>query len=236
MKEIMIRLYSNQYFGIILFSIIGILTLLFVIVLILAIRDAKKQKKIDNVMRESDEANKMADVAFAQDNMKPVDLSLLKDDKSESPVNLSEIDNGIDKPVADPTSEENGNDQVFPDLNITAPISTENINNAVKPTKEIPTGTESEDLKNIALTLAKEYQKEQNKSANDSIETPILKPQQSEQFSSVFVNSKNNNNDSIQNNNNTEIPNIDSLPSPQPIKVIEESKIFDTSSEKQDTK
>lgn len=51
MKDFMIKLYSNENFPIILFSVIGILLLLFIITLILALNDTKKKK--DSIVNEN---------------------------------------------------------------------------------------------------------------------------------------------------------------------------------------
>lgn len=62
MKDFMIKLYSNENFPIILFSVIGILLLLFIITLILALNDTKKKKesivnenKLDDGLNENKE-------------------------------------------------------------------------------------------------------------------------------------------------------------------------------------
>src|SRR5574344_613252 len=79
MKEFMEKLYSTQYFGVMLFVVIVILAVLFIIVLILALRDAKKRRQIENITEESDESAAMADVAFAQESVDTVKVEVTKE-------------------------------------------------------------------------------------------------------------------------------------------------------------
>ena len=221
MKEFMEKLYSNQYFGIVLFAIIGILALLFIIVLILALRDAKKRKQIEDVTIESDKAEDMANVAFASYNDVPVKVEVkaddqvqpVKEDKPETEDNVVEIktlqDESFDSVTVEaPTTMPDENSaSLFPDLEIGKP----DINEIDKPEEE------------KKEPIVEEAPKEE-------VTEPVLKPQQPEQFSSIYVTPG-----AISKKEEetipapTELPNFADIPAPTPVRVVNETSIIDSS-------
>ena len=222
MKEFMGKLYSNQYFGIVLFAIIGILALLFIIVLILALRDAKKRKHIEDVTIESDKAEDMANVAFASYNDVPVKVEVkendqvqaVKEDKVEKEDNVVEIkaseDESFDNVTVEaPTTMPNENsNSLFPDLEIGKP----DINEIDKP--------EEEKKEPIVEEVA----------PKEEVAEPVLKPQQPEQFSSIYVTPgaiPKKEEDSVP--TPTELPNFADIPAPTPVRVVNETSIIDSS-------
>lgn len=76
MKEFLDKLYSYEYFGEILFIVIGVLVLAFIIILILGLRDAKKNKNAKEIVEESDLQTKNATDTFNEVASAPVDLSV----------------------------------------------------------------------------------------------------------------------------------------------------------------
>lgn len=92
MNEFLEKLYTNEYFPIILFSAIGILAILFVIILIMALRDAKKNNKLpeeteNNLNHEekepvlpipvSEEKEQFEDISFELPKKENVDFDTL---------------------------------------------------------------------------------------------------------------------------------------------------------------
>ena len=221
MKEFMEKLYSNQYFGIVLFAIIGILALLFIIVLILALRDDKKRKQIEDVTIESDKAEDMANVAFASYNDVPVKVEVkaddqvqpVKEDKPETEDNVVEIktlqDESFDSVTVEaPTTMPDENSaSLFPDLEIGKP----DINEIDKPEEE------------KKEPIVEEAPKEE-------VTEPVLKPQQPEQFSSIYVTPgaiSKKEEETIP--TPTELPNFADIPAPTPVRVVNETSIIDSS-------
>lgn len=82
MKDFMIKLYSNENFPIILFSVIGILLLLFIITLILALNDTKKKK--DSIVNENkdDSAIENPDNKIVIEEDKPLVNEVKEEEKS----------------------------------------------------------------------------------------------------------------------------------------------------------
>ena len=76
MKAFLDKLYSYEYFGEILFAVIGVLVLAFIIILILGLRDAKKNKNAKEIVEESDIQTKNATDTFNEVAAAPVDLSV----------------------------------------------------------------------------------------------------------------------------------------------------------------
>lgn len=84
MEKFINNLYSNSNFPIILFSLIGIFVVLFIITLILALRDAKKYNREDlkpeEATEEEEESNDsdtkvFEDITFNKDEEKPAESS-----------------------------------------------------------------------------------------------------------------------------------------------------------------
>lgn len=213
MKEFMEKLFSNQYFGVCLFAVIGILALLFVIVLIMALRDAKKNKKALELTEETDKAEKMADVAFASVNDAPikVEVSPIEEEKKEDVVEFKTTTNDTfeDVKVEAPTEFiENDKKSAFPDLDISKPEM-----ESFKEAEENITSNDEEDKK------------------EEKVDEPILKPQQPEQFSSIYVTpgaipEK----EEVSKSEENVIPDLSDIPMPTPIKVVSSTSIVDASS------
>lgn len=224
MKEFMEKLYSNQYFGVVLFAVIGILALLFIIVLILALRDAKKRKQIEDVTLESDKEEEMANVAFAKVNDNPVNLEVKEDIPQEEPKKEEDIveikpteSDGFDSVVveAPTTMPVEDNKSLFPDLEIDKPVADEAV--SIEPSIEEPV---KEELKQEVVEQPKE----------EVSEEPVLKPQQPEQFSSIYVTpgaipKKEEEKVSTP----TDLPNFADIPAPTPVRVVNETSIIDSS-------
>jgi type II secretory pathway pseudopilin PulG len=225
------KLYSNQYFGVVIFSIIGVLALLFIIVLVLALKDAKKRKLADSVTVEADKESKMAKVAFAQEATTPTNVAIpneptaptIKDDVVEIKPTVNNTFETVNVPEPTPIA-------VEPAPVNMAPVEPVTITPSVNPTPEnnqnIDISKEQDDLTAIAQSLAAEYKKETG--ANESTSEPTIKPAQPEQFSSVYVTPEpmpNTSSATVVPNN---MPNIADIPVPQPIKVENENKVFDS--------
>src|SRR5574344_1915512 len=124
MKEFMENLYSKEYFGVTLFIVIGGLAVLFVIVLILALKDAKKRKKAVELTQESDKATDMAELSFAKNVTNPVNVEVNtnKQPEMESTVLIKDSTNGFEDIKVDaPTSINNETVSAFPEINVEAP-------------------------------------------------------------------------------------------------------------------
>jgi hypothetical protein len=237
------KLYSNQYFGIIIFSIIGILAVLFIIVLIIALKDAKKKKIADAVTSEADKESKMAEVAFAQEAVNPTNLEVTPNQDAAPAIN----DNVVEiKPTVNDSFDSVSVPEPTPivDSNATVNMNTtpedSSINRDYNASSNVPESTpsaidsnvdisqEQNDLTAIAQSLAAEYKKETG--ANDShTSAPVLKPTQPEQFSSVYVTPTPMPNAQTSNVVPNNMPNIADIPVPQPIKVENENRVFDSS-------
>lgn len=212
MKDFMEKLFSSQYFGVVLFSVIGVLALLFIIVLIMAIKDAKKNKRAQEFTEETDKAEKMADVAFASFNDTPIkaEVDPVKEEKHEdvvefkTPTNDTFADIKVDAPTE---FIDNNNKSAFPDLDISEPVASDlKTDNSIGSTSE----AETSNLKVV------EEKKE------DTVEEPVLKPQQPEQFSSIYVT-----HDNTKSTNSNVMPDIADIPMPTPIKVVSSTSIED---------
>ena len=207
MKEFMEKLFSSQYFVVILFAAIGILALLFIIVLIMALKDAKKNKRAQALTQESDQAEKMADVAFASVSDEPVKVETKGNNEVvEKPDDVVEIkatnNNTFDDIKVDAPTEMSNNEEktVFPDLNVTKPD-----NNGIEIVNDVNNFTNDEEVKT---------------------EEPVLKPQQPEQFSSVYVTPSSKEEVNKSDNN---IPDFSDIPMPTPIQVVNSAGIIDSS-------
>ena len=89
---IMTQLFSNEYFGIGLIITIAFLTILFIIVLIMALRDARKNRQSEEVVKEAKE-EPTADFAF-------------KEESPEEKVEISLPDNVVLAPAQEEVKEE----------------------------------------------------------------------------------------------------------------------------------
>lgn len=89
---IMTQLFSNEYFGIGLIITIAFLTILFIIVLIMALKDARKNKQSEEVVKEAKE-EPTADFAF-------------KEESPEEKVEISLPDNVVLAPAEEEVKEE----------------------------------------------------------------------------------------------------------------------------------
>jgi type II secretory pathway pseudopilin PulG len=233
MKDFMEKLYSMQYFGVVLFSIIGILAVLFVIVLILALKDAKKRRQAENLTKESDQSASMADVAFAEEVHDPVKVEVTKTSeetpKEDNVVQYQEAANNtfedikVEAPSELPKEE---NVSPFPDLEITQPVNLP---------ADIMNDAEKEEIAPVIKETEEETVKvEEEKKDSANNEEPVLKPQQPEQFSSIYVTPG-----AIPNKETdekvmpTEMPNLSDIPAPTPVRVVNESSIVDSSAKKE---
>ena len=248
--EFLEKLYSQEYFAPILFTIIAILAVLFIIVLILALRDAKKKKgAVDNTTTD----------AFAKTNEEVQEINVnvsapevseenKEEKKEESVINSVEPTaagfENVEVPA--PVAEENETPisnpiNVEPTSEIVAPASEESQDIKIEATPEVITPVVSapasndvekaeNDLDSIAATLLSEYQKD-GSSNETKVETPSV--QSATEFSSVGITP---NTLPVENENKSvEIPGLNDIPVPQPVRVTETSTVIDSSKQKVDS-
>ena len=215
------NLYSNQYFAPVLFTIVAILTVLFIIVLILALKDAKKNKNVVEVANNNDEDT------FVQIDESQADLSI--------PIDKIKINNNHQEEKQEIVDSIVPETETFEEVKVEAPkelvenVETVQDYNDIKiEESEVASiddvkQAESE-LDIIAQTLLKEYQKEHVE--EEKIQTPQINEEKinSEQISSVFVSPK------VSEETHADVmPNFSDIPEPQPIKVVSSSDIIDSS-------
>ena len=209
--EFIEKLYSNELFAPILFTIVGILAVLFVVVLILALKDAKKSKKdVVKVADNTEEFNKL--------NEEVVETPIVTNELEEkSLVNEDVVNNVI------PDSD------VFEEVTIDAPEIDLNNDDKIKIENEEVASIELEraesDLDEIAATLLKEYQKEKNDD-EEVIETPQIADSQ---ISPVFVTPDTLPVKEEDKESEVEMPSLSDIPIPQPVRVVQSSQIVDSS-------
>ena len=223
------KLYSNSYFAPVLFGVIAVLAVLFVIVLIMALKDAKKRNgeetKVDDTLSKVEE--------------EPKDLSIEMTDTKED--NNEEVEDKLS--ATDVISSLVPENDSFENISISAPSEDQEIelkaeeedpfNGIVTLNEDNTTSVEVEpsdvaivdevaqaesDLDAIAKTLLAEYRKEMPKVNKQVEETPS----QSDQYSSVFVTPN-----TLSSDDNT--PNLFDIPTPQPVRVVDQSTIIDSS-------
>lgn len=223
--EFLEKLYSQEYFAPVLFTVIAILAVLFIIVLILALRDAKKRKNI--------EGNGSTDT-FAQTNEQPQEISInIAPSSTEVKAEIPTV-NVISS--VDPTTNS------FQNIEVPAPIvennetpivaaPTEEIVQPVAPVEEpqdikiesAPSVSadvnSSNDLDAIASTLLSEYQKD--KEVSEKVETPAPE---------VATNPL-----PVEEKKEIDLPSLNDIPVPQPVKVTETQTVIDSSKQSVDS-
>ena len=227
--EFLEKLYSQEYFAPVLFTIIAILAVLFIIVLILALRDAKKKKSVQGGTND----------AFAQVSETPQEIN----------VNVSAPVAPVEAPVETPqeeVKEENVISSVeptptgFESVEVPAPVVENNETPIVSETPasvETPVQDEPQDIKidnipevstsdvekaendldSIAASLLSDYQKE-----NEKKEEPSIQPNE---FSAVGITP----NTLPVEEEKTEMPGLSDIPVPQPVRVTDTSTVIDSS-------
>ena len=238
--EFLEKLYSQEYFAPVLFTIIAILAVLFIIVLILALRDAKKKKNVvDNTANDA--------FAKVNDEAQEVNINATSPEINEIKEEKININNNDVVSSVETTGSE------FKEIEIPAPIADNNestitsqevvtpsVDNVVTPeveTPEIKIETPEEvvteinsndvaqaenDLDSIAATLLSEYKKD-----NQSVEVPSEEVStQPSEFSSVGVTP-----DVLpaEEKKDSELPSLNDIPVPQPVRVTDTSTIIDSS-------
>lgn len=214
MMDFLEKLYSKEYFAPVLFTVIAILVVLFAIVLILALRDAKKKKALENAS---------ANDAFAKVNEEPQEVNIsvaTPEVKEENVVNSVE---------ATPTG--------FANVEVPAPVAESNETPIVTPptfeaaTPDVPVEEPQDikieeapkvevnqeqsamnDLDSIASTLLSQYKKEEAPKVEAPVEAPSVAPVQSEAVAS-------------------DIPSFGDIPVPQPVRVTDSANVIDSSSQ-----
>ena len=236
--EFLEKLYSQEYFAPVLFTIIAILAVLFVIVLILALRDAKKKK--GNV-----EANTTDAFAKTEDEIQEINVNVSnanevkEENKEESvissvePTNNGFEDVAVEAPVAENNeipivNENNSEANVEPTFEPVSPVAPVEEQNEIKiePEAEVSSNDVEKaesDLDAIAATLLSEYQKDGEAKEEDKVETPSVQP---DQFSAVGVTPN-----TLPNveEEETSVPNLNDIPTPQPVRVTDTSTVIDSS-------
>ena len=248
--EFLEKLYSQEYFAPILFTIIAILAVLFIIVLILALRDAKKKKgAVDNTTTD----------AFAKTNEEVQEINVnvsapeVSEENKEEEKKEESVINSVEPTAAGfenvevpaPVAEENETPisnpiNVEPTAEIVAPASEESQDIKIEATPEVvtpvvpaPASNDVEkaenDLDSIAATLLSEYQKD-GSSNETKVETPSVQP--ATEFSSVGITP--NTLPVEEENKSVEIPGLNDIPVPQPVRVTETSTVIDSSKQNVD--
>ena len=209
--EFLEKLYSKEYFAPVLFAVIAILAVLFVIVLILALRDAKKKKALEN---------EAANDAFAKVNDEPQEVNINVETPAVPEVKEESVVNSVE---ATPTGFEN--------VEVPAPVVENNETPIVAaptfeaPAPEIPVEEPQDikieeapkvevneeqsamnDLDSIASTLLSQYKKDV---PEEKVEAPSVAPVQSEPVAS-------------------EVPSFTDIPVPQPVRVTESANVIDS--------
>ena len=216
--EFIEKLYSNELFAPILFTIVGILTVLFIVVLVLALRDAKKSKQsVVEVVDNPEDFNKYS----AEIETTPEELEIHEEEK---PLVMEAPKEEI---ISNVVPEQDN----FEDVSIDAPEEIKEDSGEIKVENEEVSSIELEraenDLDEIASTLLKEYQKETND--DERVETPVntatvtptspvnvvpdVLPNPVEEVKPVAQ----------------EMPSISDIPVPQPVRVVQQSTIVDSS-------
>ena len=227
--EFLEKLYSQEYFAPVLFVIIAILAVLFVIVLILALRDAKKNKEM-NVEKTED--------TFAKIGDEPQEINININQENENEVKEDSVINSVEPvsnsfenvEIAAPVAEEIEKPmvtEVKEDLNSIpmAPVGSQDIKLEDSPVATSEEVAKAEnDLDAIASTLLSEYQKDNAIKTNVSEVEPTPQP---DQFSSVYVTPNTLPNEVEK--SSVDLPNLNDIPTPQPVRVTETSTVIDSS-------
>ena len=217
--KILENLYSQPYFAPVLFGIIVVLAILFIVILILALRDLKKnsKNKVDNtqdLLSKTDDESVNLEMMANQDNN----------------IDNSNVNNNFDM---DATIEFKTPVNGFQPINVEAPTMEDNVvENAVVDNfnvEEKVNVTEEEvskaenDLDTIAATLLAEYKKE---NVEDGVTEVSETSSPKDQFSSVYVKP-----DTlpVEEKKRTNIPNFADIPMPQGVRVVNSSNIIDSS-------
>lgn len=217
MMDFLEKLYSKEYFAPVLFTVIAILAVLFVIVLILALRDAKKKKALENAA---------ANDAFAKVNEEPQEVNIsvatpeVPEVKEENVVNSVEATpagfENVEVPA--PVVESNETpivtaptfEAATPDVPVEEP---QDIKIEEAPKVEVNQEQSAmNDLDSIASTLLSQYKKEEAPKVEAPVEAPSVAPVQSEAVAS-------------------DIPNFGDIPVPQPVRVTDSANVIDSSSQ-----
>lgn len=96
--DFLYKLYSNQYFALILFSVIAVLLVLFIIVLIAAMKDAKKRKLEISNSEESTEAQKVEDNASIEEAVSSEETFAFTEESKEIELEAPQTDITLDEP------------------------------------------------------------------------------------------------------------------------------------------
>lgn len=96
--DFLYKLYSNQYFALILFSVIAVLLVLFIIVLIAAMKDAKKRKLEISNSEESTEAQKIEDNAPIEETGSSEATPAFTEESKEIELEAPQTDITLDEP------------------------------------------------------------------------------------------------------------------------------------------
>ena len=221
MNSILDKVFSFQYFGIILFSVIGILAVLFVILFAVAIKDAKKNKINNNIEEQNEEekndsikeTNKKKEekkTKKAEKEDKKEEVKELKKEEPQEEIEEVSIKEEIEIPIEEVIEPQEDNDI---DLDVSLEKTLADLDNTLASlniTKEdaieepviedvkIDVTQENEDLQNLAMSLVKDYKKEKK---------PKEVVKEEKKIEPIAM------------------PNLDDIPMPQAIKVIDSTPI-----------
>lgn len=239
--EFLEKLYSKEYFAPVLFTVIAILAVLFIIVLILALRDAKKKKNVEGGTNDAfaKVSEEPQEINVNVSSSEPTEVPVITENKEEE-VKSESVVSSVEPT---PTGFENVEVPAPVEESNETPIVTEAPAPFATPTPEVPEEpqdikidsipdvdtpdvTKAEnDLDSIAASLLSDYQKEKE----EKVETPTVQPNE---FSSVGITP---NTLPVEEEKSFDIPNLNDIPVPQPVRVTETSTVIDSSKQSVDS-
>ena len=238
--EFLEKLYSQEYFAPVLFTIIAILAVLFVIVLILALRDAKKKKGVEGGTNDAfaKVSEEPQEINVNVSNPEPTEVPVITENKEEEVKEENVISSveptatGFENVEVPAPVEENNETPIVaeapaPSIEpvVAAPEEPQDIKIDSIPEVETPEVEKAEnDLDSIAASLLSDYQKENE----EKVETPSVQPNE---FSSVGITP---NTLPVEEEKN-DMPNLSDIPVPQPVRVTETSTVIDSSKQSVDS-
>ena len=218
------KLFSYQYFGIILFSVIGVLAVLFIILFAVAISDAKKNKITNNIEEENkkekkeepkeEKATKKEDKKTKEDKKEKVEKK--KEEKEIKEENKEEEPIEIEIPLDDIIESTKVEEEPVIDLGVNLESTLTDLDNTLaslnitKEEKNVNIDQEKEDLQSLAMSLVKDYKREKKLDKEEIIEEvklkeEIVKPKEEKKIETIAM------------------PNLDDIPMSKAIKVIDQT-------------
>ena len=205
MNSFLENIFSYQYFGVILLCVIAFLAVLFIVIFAFAIKDAKKTKVVKTIVNESDEEEAEDEDVKVKEEIPLDDIIESKKQDEDNEIKISE---NLESTLADL-------DQELSSLNI------EDEENVPDIKIEFNDGAEelNEDIKELTGELEEEVQEDVN-----------ISPEQNDLQSLAMSLVKDfKKKESPKKVETIEMPKLDDIPTPQPVKVVDETPIIDSS-------